>query len=66
MSIQTELVIIDGIELKKTYSDAGKFIQRDGVVYVEAIDPTSFNREYIETDENIPTDDEPTLRKGRE
>lgn len=40
----------DGEKLYRTYSDAGMHIERDGVIYEEAIDPESTNREYTETD----------------
>ena len=58
MAIKTELFqMADGVTLVRTYSDAGKYIQRDGVTYSEAIDPASLGREYTETDEDIPTSD---------
>lgn len=40
----------DGVRLVRTYSDEGKMIERDGVVYEEAIDPAEPIRTYIETD----------------
>lgn len=40
----------DGVRLVRTYSDAGKMIERDGVVYEEAIDPEETGRVYTETD----------------
>lgn len=43
----------DGVELNRTYSDAGMMIERDGVRYAEAIDPAHLGRVYIETDEPI-------------
>ena len=43
----------DGVELTRTWSDAGMMIERDGIRYAEAIDPTHLGREYIETDEPI-------------
>lgn len=43
----------DGVELNRTYSDAGMMIERDGVRYTEAIDPAHLGRVYIETDEPI-------------
>ena len=45
---------INGTDLIKTYSDQHKMIERDGVHYVEAIDPINTNRIYIETDINAP------------
>lgn len=42
----------DGAVLNRTYSDLGYKIERDGVLYDEAIDPAELNRQYTET--NIP------------
>lgn len=44
----------DGVELFITYSDIGHYIERDGELYEEAIDPAGSNRIYTETDELIP------------
>lgn len=41
----------DGVVLVRTYSDAGKLLERDGVLYQEAIDPESSGRVYSESDE---------------
>lgn len=48
--IKTENVKIGKKEFKRTYSDAGYMIERDGVQYSEAIDPLDSDREYKETD----------------
>lgn len=40
----------DGVKLIRTYSDAGMMIERDGVLYSEAIDPVVENRIYMEAD----------------
>lgn len=48
-----EIVTINGIEFNHTYSDAGFYIERDGVEYSDAIDPIDIEREYIETDRKI-------------
>lgn len=50
----------DGVVLNRTYSDAGYYIERDGVRYSEAVDPADLGRTYTETDELIPaeTDEE--------
>lgn len=48
----------DGVVLNRTYSDKGMMIERDGVRYSEAIDPAELNRQYIETDEPIESEDE--------
>ena len=43
----------DGVVLNRTYSDKGMMIERDGVLYAEAIDPAELGRTYTETDEPI-------------
>jgi len=43
----------DGIRLVRTYSDQGKLIERDGVMYSEAIDPESCGRVYTESDVDV-------------
>ena len=48
----------DGVVLNRTYSDIGMMIERDGVRYSEAIDPAELGRQYIETDEPIPVEEE--------
>ena len=57
--IQTELIMIDKRQLRKTWSDAGFMIERDGVEYSEAVDPLDSGMVYTETDEpiEIETDD---------
>ena len=47
----------DGVVLNRTYSDSGLMIERDGVLYSEAIDPAELNRVYTETDEPIGATD---------
>lgn len=53
--IATEVIgtWIDGTPLVRTYSDKSMYIERDGVKYVDAIDPQKFGRVYTETDEPI-------------
>ena len=48
--IQTELIMVDGRQLRRTWSDAGCMIERDGAMYSEAVDPVEFDRVYTETD----------------
>lgn len=45
--IKTETYNTDYI---RTYSDAGHYIERDGALYEEAIDPVDSGRVYTETD----------------
>ena len=49
----------DGVELTRAWSDLGVMIERDGVRYAEAIDPTHLERVYIETDEPVVIEVEP-------
>ena len=48
--IKTELIMADERQLRRTWSDAGFMIERDGAVYSEAVDPAEFDRAYTETD----------------
>lgn len=43
----------DGVKLNKTYSDKDMMIEREGVLYSEAVDPAELNRTYTETGEPI-------------
>ena len=56
--IKTELIMVDDRQLRKTWSDAGFMIERDGAVYSEAVDPAEFDRVYTETE--IPVEPEST------
>ena len=55
--IITENLTINGQQFVKTYSDNGMMIERDGVLYVDAVDPVDSGREYKETDQPIPQGD---------
>ena len=48
--IKTELITVDNRQLRRTWSDAGFMIERDGEMYSEAVDPAEFDRVYTETD----------------
>lgn len=54
--IVKENIEISGRSFTKQYSDSGFYIERDGVQYSEAIDPSEFGRTYTETD--IPVEAE--------
>ena len=58
--IKNERVIINEKEFIRTYSDRNKMIERDGVMYAEAIDPTDLatERNYTETEEDIEQPEE--------
>ena len=51
----TEIVTIKDEKFIKNYSDAGMYIERDGVQYEEAVDPLEYkdSRIYTETDKPI-------------
>lgn len=51
----------DGVRLVRTYSDAGKLIERDGVAYEEAIDPENSGRVYTETGVDVELSAEEAL-----
>lgn len=61
--IISETVKIDDKNYTKTASDSGFYIERNGVRYVEAIDPLASGREYTETDTFIETEPETTEAK---
>ena len=48
--IKTEMIMADNRQLRRTWSDAGFIIERDGAMYSEAVDPAEFDRVYTETD----------------
>ena len=61
MIIQTTKEI-NGVIYDYTYSDSGYMIERDGVMYSEAVDPLDSGRVYVETDEPIDMEtDEATV-----
>jgi len=46
--IKTEALTIGTKAFIRTYSDAGRYVVREGVEYSEAIDPAEFGRTYTE------------------
>lgn len=48
--IVTEHFDVNGRDFVRTYSDAGRYVVRDGVSYSEACDPAEFGRVYTEGD----------------
>lgn len=46
--IRTEQLTIGGKDFTRTYSDAGRYVVRDGINYDEAIDPAELGRTYVE------------------
>lgn len=51
----------DGVRLVRTYSDQGKLIELDGVVYSEAIDPEASGRVYTESHVDVELTPEEAL-----
>ena len=50
MAIIVETFYINDREFTRTYSNANRYVVRDGVNYSEACDPAEFGRTYIEGD----------------
>lgn len=62
--IKTETIYIDDREFTRNYSDAGRYVVRDGISYEEACDPAEFGRTYTEGD-TIPAADEDYAEVGK-
>jgi hypothetical protein len=56
IKIKIETIIINGKEYTYTWSDINMMIERDGALYLEAIDPINSGRTYTETEEKIIED----------
>lgn len=56
MAIVTETFYIGQRECTRTYSDAGRYVVRDGIAYEAAEDPAELGRTYTEG-ELMPTDE---------
>lgn len=56
MAIKTEHFDINGRDFIRTWSDANRYVVRDGIAYSEACDPAEFGRTYIEGDP-LPPDE---------
>ena len=48
--IISEIISENGIEYLHTYSDLGWDIERDGIIYGDAIDPVDSGRTYTEVE----------------
>lgn len=64
--IISETIKLNDTNFTKTYSDAGYYIERNGVNYVEAIDPLGSGREYTETGTLIETESATTEEQLRQ
>lgn len=56
MAIKTEHFDVNGRDFIRTYSDASRYVERDGIEYSEACDPAEFGRVYTEGD-IVPQDE---------
>lgn len=54
--IRTENFTIGEKQFIRTYSDAGRYVVRDGISYSEACDPAEYGRTYTEGDVIPDTD----------
>lgn len=61
--IISETIKMNDKNFTRTYSDAGFYIERNGVHYAEAIDSIGSGKEYTETDILIETEPETTEEK---
>lgn len=51
--IVTETYELNGVQMTKTFSDIHHYVERDGVKYEEAHDPTRLGRTYTESEDEI-------------
>ena len=58
MAIISETVKLNDQTFTRTFSDSGFYIERNNILYAEAIDPLGSGREYTETDRLIETEEQ--------
>lgn len=58
--LKTETLTYNGVEYVRTWSDLSMMIERDEVLYEEAIDPVDSGRTYTEIDQPIVYEGEAT------
>ena len=56
--VKSEIIEINGTQYRRTYSDSGYYIERDGMRFSEAIDFLGADFVYTETDVKIEDDTE--------
>ena len=56
--VKSEVIEISGTQYRKTYSDSGYYIERDGMRFSEAIDVIGADFVYTEADVKIEDDTE--------
>lgn len=59
--IMQEHFDLNGRDFIRTYSDAGRYVVRDGIEYDEACDPAEFGRRYTEGEPMPDIDDSEAL-----
>ena len=63
--IITENYELNGVQMTKTYSDIHHYVERDGVKYEEAHDPTRLGRTYTESEDEIVVEFEDELADAK-
>ena len=56
--VKSDIIDINGTQYRKTYSDSGYYIERDGMQFSEAVDFLGADFVYTETDVKIEDDTE--------
>ena len=56
--VKSEVIEINGTQYRKTYSDSGYYIERNGMQFSEAID--FLGTDFVYTETNIKIDEEPS------
>ena len=57
--IKSEITNINGKQYRRTYSDSGYYIERDGMQFSEAVD--FLGADFVYTETNIKIEDEPNM-----
>lgn len=63
--IITEAYELNGIQMTKTYSNIHHYVERNGVRYEEAHDPTRMGRTYTESEDEIVVEFEDELTDAK-
>lgn len=63
--IITENYELNGVSMTKTYSNINHYVERDGVKYEEAHDPTRLGRTYTESSDAIEVEFEDELADAK-
>lgn len=56
--VKSEVIDINGKQYRRTYSDSGYYIERDGMQFSEAVD--FLGADFVYTETNIKIDEEPS------